>query len=681
MALVVGVGLTFFLDPWLRHTLERRVQESSHGRYQLRIAGLPTSLWQGSAVLSGIRMRTAAATPDSAKLPALSLALPRLRVSGVGLLALVRRREVPIDSIALDSLTLRLAALPQGGSKQPLHKQLPVPGVRVGTLALRHIRIAYGSEKQPTVRLGESTLLAEDIWLSAAGAADSGRIAYAATLAAQVHGAAVRVPGHELRLVRAAFSSASRQLQLDSVLIHPQQPISHVRTPAVRVSLALPRLVLGSLSRGCFRADTLRVAAPRLALTLPAQAPPSLPEMLRPYLRECRLKHLRLTGGQVRVAGVALAPAVTGVSLLGTDLQVLPDRKAATDIYYARAWQVRTGPATAILDAPYYHLSWRGLRADSQTGQIRVLNALVMPTLSVATLARRKGHQTAHVTVRLPEISFSGLSFPAATRQQLRAVSLVLRRPQVSTRSDGRFPINPAPSIVTPEALRRLPFQLHLNQLRIEQATIRLSYRAPRDPQPGVMNIDRLSVALRNVCTSPAHMSAASPLTAEATGRVQNRCQARLTLRANLLDAAGRHTLAGEFGPTPLSILNSMIVPTRGLALRSGTVRRIRFQMSLDQAAARGTLWGEYADLKLQLLNQQEKPGLFHRLGTSVVNGVFIRDNNPRRLGEAVQPGRVLSAREARFSVFSLWRQGLVSGMLNSAGVPAGLSKKLSEAK
>lgn len=687
LALVIGVGLTVFLDPWLRRTLERQVAEGSHGRYQLHIAGLHTSLWRGSAVLSGVQLRTVAPATDSARLPAVRLALSHLRVSGIGLLALVRRREVPIDSITLDSLTLRLAAWPRAGSKQPLHQQLPVPGIRLGALALRHARVLYGPEAQPAVRLGEGALVAQDIWLSAAGAADSARIGYAAAVAAQLRGARLRVPGHELKVVRAAFSSRRRRLQLDSVLVHPEQAISNTRSPAMRLSLALPRLVLAGvdaarLSRGRFRADTLRLTMPRLALTLPAQQPPTLVQLLQPYLQECRLQQLEVAGGQVRVAGLELAPAVADVHLRATEVQVLPRRAPATEVLYARAWQVSTGRATATLDAPYYHVSWQKLRADTKTRQIQVAGGLVMPTRSLEGLARGKGHQSAHVTARLPEIRFAGFDFAAAAnQQQLRATTVLLRAPRVSTRSDGRFPINPNYSVVTPENLGRLPFGLVVERLRVEGATVTMSYRSPRDPRSGIMSINRLGVELRNLTNDPRRMSAATPLTGEATGWVQNSCRGHLALRANLLDANGRHTLTGDFGPTPLSILNPMIVPTRGIALRSGTVQRIRFQMKLDRTAARGTLWGQYSDLKLQLLNQQEKPGLLHRLETSVVNGVFIRDNNPRKPGQPVQPGKINSARERRFSVFSLWRQGMVSGMLNGAGVPAPLAKKLSEAE
>jgi hypothetical protein len=92
-------------------------------------------------------------------------------------------------------------------------------------------------------------------------------------------------------------------------------------------------------------------------------------------------------------------------------------------------------------------------------------------------------------------------------------------------------------------------------------------------------------------------------------------------------------------------------------------------------------MWAEYEDLKLVLLNRQNERGVLHRLETTLVNGLLLRDDNPRRPGQPLKPGAIASRRELRYSVFTLWRQGIVSGMLHSAGVPAPLAQRLSEGK
>jgi hypothetical protein len=687
LLLIAGAVALQLLDPWLRRKLEKQVATSSHGRYQLRISSLHTSLWHRTAELRGIRLHTNPTAPDSVGKPRAEGYLGRLEVSGVGLLALLRRGVVPVDSIVLDTVGLRLAAWPASDNSpsKPLYQQLPFEGLRVGLVRLRQARGSYGPGPHPTVQLGRADLQLRDLLLSAAGASDSQRVAYAASGAVALHGVAVQVPGHTVQLLHADFSTATGRLALDSVVVHPEKPINDQRGKAARISLVLPRLQLTGLQAAPlghqhFRADTLRLLNPRLALTVPTVKPPSLHVLLAPYLQELRLKRVEVSGAALRVAGMSHAPAAGDVRATATNIQVLPHQKPSSRLYYAEAWSVRAGRAAMRFDAPYYYASWQQLQLDTRPGTLRLVGVRVLPTMDVVAMARHKGHQAANLMIRLPEVRVAGLDYRLAQREhRLHAASITLPRPEIVSKSDGRFPINPDISIMTPEALGQVPFQFDVRRIRADRATIRMAYRAPRDPVPGTMSINRLTVTLRNVSNEPRRMSAATPMTGEATGWIQDRAYARVKLRANVLDASGLHTLTGSFGRTPLSILDEMTVPTRGIRFKSGTVESIRFEMTLDRAAARGTIWGRYSDLKLQLLNQQERPGVLKRVETSLLNGIVLRDNNPRQPGQPLQPGRMDSRRERRFSVFSLWRQGLVSGLLHSAGVPAKLAKGLSE--
>ena len=685
LGLAAWLGATFLLDPWLRRTLEEKVSTASHGHYRLRVGQLHTSLWQRGVELRALHLTTTGAAGPTDSLPAAELALGQLRLRGLGLWALLRGRGVPVDSIRLDSLAVVLGPLPTGaGSDKPLYARLPGSGLRLGYLTVRHLHGRYGPATQPQINLAHADLTARDLRLSAAGTADSARVGGAATVAGRAQGLAVRVPGHAVHLRRLRFSTKARQLVLDSLVMNPAQPIGPQRSAALRLRLTLPQLTLtgldaAALSRGRFRADSLGLRRPEVACTLPATPPPPLHELLAPYLSECRLSTIWVGGGQLRVAGLPQAPTITQVQLAGHHLQVLP-RTPVPRIYYAGHWQLRTGPATLSLDAPYYHLSWSQLQADTRRQQLTLRRVLVLPTMSVVALARRKGHQAAHLTVKVPELRLAGLDFGAAANQQeLRATSLTVSGPRVSTQSDGRFAQNPNLSHVTPEAFRKVPFRFAMERLRVVGATITSRYRAPREARPGIIQITDFAGTLHNVSNDPARMSARRPLTGTASALLQGQCRMRVQLRANMLDPAGRHTVSGTFGPASLSLLNSMTIPTRGIRFRRGRIQHISFRMQLDQQAARGTMQARYADLKLQRLNRQNKPGLLHRLETTVINGLFIRDNNPRKPGQALQPGNMHSGRERRYSVFTLWRQGLVSGLLNSAGVPAPLAKKLSE--
>ena len=150
-----------------------------------------------------------------------------------------------------------------------------------------------------------------------------------------------------------------------------------------------------------------------------------------------------------------------------------------------------------------------------------------------------------------------------------------------------------------------------------------------------------------------------------------------------LLDPKGRHRVWGTFGPGPFAILNSMTVPTRLIKFKSGDVRRVGFDLQASRQGVTGTMRAEYAGLQLTLLGYKEeeiKKTLFSRLKSKAANVLVIRDRNPRKRGELVT-GEMTSTREPRFSVFTLWRQGIVSGLFHSVGVPQRLAQKLSESK
>jgi hypothetical protein len=152
-------------------------------------------------------------------------------------------------------------------------------------------------------------------------------------------------------------------------------------------------------------------------------------------------------------------------------------------------------------------------------------------------------------------------------------------------------------------------------------------------------------------------------------------------VQAPMLDPQGRHHLWGSFGATPLSILNPMIKPTKLIEFKSGNVQGITFDVHADRQQVQGTMRATYSDLKIAMYKYQDgelKKPLFKRFLNGLLNGLVIRDNNPRPSGRFVT-GEMSTRRDLRSSVFSAWRQGLISGGLHSVGVPQKIAQDLSQ--
>lgn len=609
-----------------------------------------------------------------------------MRLSGVGVLALLRGGVVPVDSLVLSDVALNVpAGLPPHflAKSPPLYQRLPrrIAGLRLGLLALRGVRARYAAGPDTLADVARAGLAARDVLLSAAGAADMQRTAYATSLAAQLRGAALRLPSGVGELAHARFST--NQLLLDSLrLLGGDVTPTHLWVPRLRLT-GWRTAALQHQRR--FWADSLTLERPLVQGPPPAAPARPLHELLARYLRRADLASLRVRAGEIRITSGEPAPIIREINLESNNLQI--DAAAARDprrLAYARAWRASTGRITTAYDGPFFRVAAAGLRLDTRRQTLDLLGLAIQPNFSAAEQDQRKGEQSVHLAVRLPALRLVGLDFGRLARQhELVARTLTAERPWVEIASDGRAPLPSQPSIFTPLAVRRLPLRVSVAEVRVLAANVSLPYRSPRSPIVGHITLDNLSGTLRNLSNDPRRMTAARPLTGEATARLQGSCPLALQLRIPLLDPLGRHQVTGTFGAAPFAILNPMIGPTRLFEFSSGELRTMRFALRADQQGADGTMWAEYSGLHLQVLKSKDnslKKNLLTRLESGAANALFIRNNNPRASGK-LAPGRLRSTRDPHAAVFVLWRQALVSGLLNSAGLPQPLAQKLSEGK
>ncbi|MCC3160600.1 hypothetical protein LJ737_25405 [Hymenobacter sp. 15J16-1T3B] len=698
LVLLVGLGVVGarLLDPWLKRKLERTVAERSGGRYELRIGALHTSLRQRALTLRRVWLRPGGwprprAVPPGTEAPWVLLTVDEIRVAGIGLGALLKGEVVNVDTLLVRAVRARVLRTPErGGTRKPLHEQLPqrIPGVRLAHLLVDDVRVVSGLHGHERTQLRHGRLAATDVLISRGAAEDSSRLSYAASVKLRVEGLEAQVPGHHLRLGAARFNSARGRLRLDSLRV---LPVADGQLPrgATRVALWLPRLTLSGLrprqlARRVLQADSLLVPGPRLTLGVPAQAPPPLHVALAPYLRRVQLRHLRISRAQLRLTQLELAPHLADVNLTGTDIRVdsagFRDRQR---VLYARNWRGSSGPGRVTVDAPYYHISWGELRLDTRARSLQLARGLIRPTMSQDALSRSKGRQATHLTLQIPQLRVSGLDYWGLLHQAVRAQTVTAPGLRLGIIGNAHYPLGNKLAVVTPENVRKLPFRLDVRTLRVQDLAIRFKFTGELARRPGYFAITRLTGTATNLTNDPQRMSAAHPAVIQATAYLQDRGRFSATAWVPLLDPQGRHRLVGHFGPAPFAMLNSITVPTRSARFERGQVQDIRVQLQVDQQGVSGRMWARYSDLKVDLLSTsgggRDKQKLSTKILSKAANVLVIRDDNPRRKGAELKDALVRSDRDRRYSVFTIWMQGVVSGLLHSIGVPGKMAEELSE--
>ena len=661
--------------------------------HRLALAGARLSTADRLLQLDSLRLRPQG--PGQPRRPQVGLALLRLRLTGLDAAALLHRHRFRADSLRLQTPTLTARLPAQAAAAAAAANPNPArPFLR--KLELAHLLVNGGSLRvarmSEELKVSEIELSGTGLRYDPAAAPDSSRVLFAENWNVALGPSRATVAAHALRLAGLRLSTQARTVALRSVRIRPPAP-GQGKRGAVRVDLTMPSLAITGLDAAALqhqqhlRAGTLTIRNTKLNFTPPAQPPPPVWKLLSGFVRRSDVERLVVKNTDVQIGGLRHSPQIFGLNLTGSSIRIdsLAARMPAR-IAYAKSWQANSGLVTAPFDPPYYRAASQKMRLDTDARTLVFTAMSLTPAYSPAGMNRHKGYQAPAVSIKLSSLTAQGLDFAALVRRaDFRIARLTVQRPVVRIASDGRGPINPNYSKVSPEEMRKLPVLVDVRRLDIQEGNLYSSYRSPLTPLVGKMSINRFNGRFYNLSNDPRRQTAATPLTGKATTYLQNRCRLDARVSMYLLDPRGRHRVWGAFGPGQFAMLNAMTVPTRLVSFKRGNVRRLRFDMRADRQGVSGTTWAEYSGLQLTLLRYDKadaeiEKSRFTRLKSKLANFLVIRDQNPRKGGE-FRTGEMTSTREPRFSVFTLWRQGIVSGLFNSVGIPRKLAQKLSESK
>ncbi|GAB3864164.1 hypothetical protein GCM10028824_01320 [Hymenobacter segetis] len=654
--------------------------------HQLAIAGLTISTADQLIQLDSGRVQPLGNA--SAGQTHLDLTLPRLRLTGLRAAALQRQHRFQADSLLIQQpqLTANLPTTGSAGNSKSVTDYLK--SLDLAHLAVRggYVRV-QGAAANPLIH--DLAVAGTAIHFDSLNAPNAQRIFFAKAWEVALGRSQTTVAAHALALGSLHLSTSKGTFALRSVRIRP--PAAGQGKPGgVRVDLTLPSLALAGLDAKAlqqkhFKAQSLVLDRPNLRFTPPVQPPPPFWKLLSKQLHRSELAVVRVNHANVHFGRWKHAPHVRDLNATGKSIRI--DSAANVDprrIAYARAWLLNTGRLSAPFDPPFYRASSQHVHLDTDAHQLDFSDMLLRPRFSPIGMNLHKGYQAPAVTIKVKRLALAGLDFVGLVNHgDFRMKRATVQSPVATIASDGRGPINPNKSKISPEEMLNLKVIVDVPRLDLVNGNLYTTYRSPLTPLTGTMRITRFNGTFLNLSNDRRHQTAATPLTGKATTYLQNQCRLDAQVSIYLLDPKGRHRIWGTFGPGPFNMLNSMTVPTKLVEFKSGQAQRIRFDMRVDRQGSTGTMWAEYTGLQMELLgykHEEVKKTLIKRVISKAVNVIVIRDQNPRKRGELVT-GEMKSTREPRFSVFALWRQGVISGLFNNAGVPQKIAQKLSEAQ
>jgi len=264
-------------------------------------------------------------------------------------------------------------------------------------------------------------------------------------------------------------------------------------------------------------------------------------------------------------------------------------------------------------------------------------------------------------------LQVEGMDFQEFFRKgRIMAASLQLDHMELEVFRDKRKPEDTTkrPKMVH-EILGELPRQLDLKTISIDGAYIAYEERPDtKAPSAGKIFFDQVNGEITGFTNVKDESADNDTLKILAQGRLMG--TGLIDMQANYLinDENGKFFMKGKVGGMVLAPLNDLIMPATRVALKSGRLNDLYFDIEADELEGTGEVIVKYEDLEIEILdkNFERDQNIFRKLGAFLANKVVIRSQNPNKSGN-LSKGDVYFKRARHKFIFHYWWNLVLSGL------------------
>jgi hypothetical protein len=450
----------------------------------------------------------------------------------------------------------------------------------------------------------------------------------------------------KLRLTRIGFFTAymKKRINMNAIVLdHPSINMIHHRVPAFQDTVKVEKTLYDQISK------TLKSVHVRSIKVLDADFD-------------------YLDGETARVLN-----SVKHVNINITDVLVdSTSKRDTTRFYYSKNVDFEIVGYSSKTKDKMYTLKVDSVYGSASKGTVNLKGLRMIPMYPEMAFSRKYKNQKDRYNLDFKSIRVRGLDFARINSEGLvyaRSVAVgpakvnifMNRELKPKTEIKEKFPHL---------SLQKLELPLIIDQLRLNQVNIAYTEYNPKAKRRGTVNIDNLRGTLLNVTNDSLRISKHPQITAMLKARMIKAADLNIRLTFNLKAKDGAFTYSGHVGAFNMSALNPIGESLGLVAIESGKVQKIDFDLRGNKFGVRGSTRMYYNDLKVQLLKKEaDGPGMKKKgLLSFLANTLVINDANPSK-GKPLRVSEVNFQREPASSFFSTLWKGLFSGMREAIGI------------
>lgn len=308
----------------------------------------------------------------------------------------------------------------------------------------------------------------------------------------------------------------------------------------------------------------------------------------------------------------------------------------------------------------------------SVTGKDLEIRGLQMiPTYEKIPFSKKYKYQTERYALNFRQVNFSGVDYVGLNNNG----ELLVKQMEIGSATADIFMNREAQATTADKwhnfphiALRRIPIPTIIERLKIRKVNVAYGEYNPQTKEIGTIKLDGLNGVITNLTNDSSRLITNNHAYADLTTYVMGAAKLNVKIDFNLTAANAAFHYKGTVGSFDLKALNPISKPLGQIAIETGKVNSISFDISANRSGANGKVNFFYNDLKIQLLGKTDegktkKKGLLSFLA----NTILVKDANIK--GEKGRVAVVTHEREGPASFFNLMWKTIFKGMREIVGV------------
>ena len=393
---------------------------------------------------------------------------------------------------------------------------------------------------------------------------------------------------------------------------------------------------------------------------------------LYPYVEHLvnsvQIKHLDIRNAHLNFDWLQKSMFNNKVNLSFEGIQ-LGENQPPNNLLNSQSFTISTTNLAARSKDEMYEFTIDSLIYKSSRNSVRLQNLGITPLADKRRFQLKTGYQTDVVNAKIEFVEFTGINEKRWLQDNvLDARKLLIGTAVLDIYRNKRFPFNDKQRPEWPQNhIKKLNQPFVFDSVVLLNSRIKYSELLPIFDEPGTVEFTEFKLQGGRLTNIIEELNKNKIFHLNAEARLQNEGLLKAQFAFDMKSPDYEHTVKGSLGPMPLTPLNTMLMKTAPVAVESGSLNRLDFNISFKGDTAQGEMYMVYDNLRIAVLDYSNEDAQKAWLTSFLANRLKI--NNQNQGGNTPKPVNIEHDRDESRSIFNFWWKSLYSGVVKVIGL------------